>query len=345
MFGRGLAAIRSRKSKDQRFLEFVLRRVEGAWAVMEGTGAVFGNAKRSDLESLTIPWPDASSRAKIACVLSAYDDLIENSLRRIEILEEMARNLYCEWFGRFRFPGHEGAHFVDSSLGTIPEGWSVLPLADVCVTMSSGGTPSRADAECWNPAELNWFKTGELRDSLLQESEEKISGDGMSRSSARMFRRGTVLMAIYGASVGRLGVLTRSAACNQAALGMVTDRRLLSQEYLFYCLLELRERFRTIAQGAAQQNLSKEKVASSRCVVPPMVLVENFSEHVSTAWDMVAALLERIAALRQARDLLLPKLISGEIDVSALPVRLAPAVGNGAADGDDVTRYENDVGT
>ncbi len=83
-----------------------------------------------------IDWPSEAGRSKIAAILAAYDDLIENSECRIESLEEMARNLYREWFVEFRFPGHERARFVDSPLGRIPKGWKVRSLGDaVHVTM------------------------------------------------------------------------------------------------------------------------------------------------------------------------------------------------------------------
>ena len=127
-------------------------------------------------------------------------------------------------------------------------------------------------------------------------------------------------MAIYGSpTVGRLGITTRRAACNQAALGMRPDTSKIFFWTLYYTLFALRAEFNNKAQGAAQQNISKEKVAEALFVLPPMEVQSKFDESVGPIQAMLCNLQERNRNLRTTRDLLLPKLISGELDVSALP--------------------------
>lgn len=327
MFGRGLAAIRSRQSKDQRFLEFVLRRVEGAWAVMEGTGAVFGNAKRSDLESLAIPWPRASSRGKIAAILSAYDDLVENSLRRIEILEEMARNLYREWFVEFRFPDYERARFVDSSVGRIPEGWAVGALGEVCeITM--GQSPKSIFYN--EHGEGLPFHQGVSNFGARFPTTRVFSTKGNRRAEA-----GDVLFSVR-APVGRLNVAPEPLILGRGLCG-IRHRQGLQRVLLHRLQYDFRNED-SIGGGTIFKAVTKSDMKNLPTLVANPAVECSFERRVGAIDKLIEALTRRNESLREARDLLLPKLIPGDIDVSALPVRTAPPAG------DDVPPYENAVG-
>jgi len=128
----GKFRIKDPESLDADFLFYCLRHPElKAQFAAHAYGAAQPNISPSLIEQQEIPLPPLPIQHRIAGILSAYDDLIENSQRRIKILEEMARRLYREWFVHFRFPGHEGCRFVDSPLGEIPEGWEVKSLSDV----------------------------------------------------------------------------------------------------------------------------------------------------------------------------------------------------------------------
>jgi type I restriction enzyme S subunit len=248
---------------------------------------------------------------------------MENSQRRIRLLEAMARALYREWFVHFRFPGHEDPR-VASPLGDIPQGWEVKKLSALCSRMESGGTPKRKSPEYWAGGSIDWFKTGELWDGFLFGSEEKITELGQRESNARIFEPGTILMAIYGSpTVGRLGIVTHPSSCNQAALGLVADKKQISQTFLYFVLLSLRDHFNGIAQGAAQQNISKEKVANAVAVVPPRELVAAFDRLAEPTLIQIQTLQRQIQNLRRTRDLLLPRLLSGQVE-------LASASANGA---------------
>jgi type I restriction enzyme S subunit len=274
----------------------------------------------SDLAALRVPRPPLAVQHRIASILSAYDNLIENNTRRIAILEEMARRIYEEWFVRFRFPGHEGVRMVESELGLVPEGWAPCRLEEVCSRMNSGNTPSRSSPDYWDGGTVAWYKTKELWDGYLFGSEERITELAVAEKKTRVFEAGTILMAIYGSpTVGRLGITTGRCACNQAALGMLPDSTKVAFWMLYYTLLALRVEFNNKAQGAAQQNISKEKVAEMPFLLPAMETQRRFEEVVGPMQAMLRNLQERNRNLRATRDLLLPKLISGELDVSAMP--------------------------
>lgn len=279
-------------------------------------GSTQDNLSLDKLLSFDFLVPPLPIQQCIADILSAYDELIENSQQRIKILESMARALYRDWFVYFRFPGHESVPLVPSSLGNIPQGWEVKPLSKLCNRMESGGTPKRSNPEYWDNGDIDWFKTGELWDGFLFGSQEQVTARGLAESSARLFEPGTILMAIYGSpTVGRMGILTGRATCNQAALGLVADDRQITQRYLYFVLFSLRDHFNSLAQGAAQQNISKEKVASALAIVPTREILETFDGIAEPMFAEINILQCQVKNLRRTRDLLLPRLLSGQINV------------------------------
>ncbi len=138
--GRGVCSIRGETALDTKFLKYCIQCKLDALLILAG-GSTMPNLTTDTIKSFPIPYP--KTRRKIASILSAYDDLIENNTRRIAILEEMAQSIYREWFVNFRFPGHENVKLVESTLGMIPDGWKVDPLGVVArITM---GTSPKGD--------------------------------------------------------------------------------------------------------------------------------------------------------------------------------------------------------
>lgn len=315
-----LVIVRPDRTKlDANFLCYV---INSPWGKAQVAGRLVGAAQQvfntQTAAELKIPHPPLPLQQLIAGILSAYDELIENSQQRIKILESMARTLYQEWFVHFCYPGHESVPLIPSSLGEIPQGWEVKQLTELCDRIESGGTPRRGNSEYWENGVIDWYKTGELWDGFLFGSQERITVSGQLESSARLFDEGTILMAIYGSpTVGRMGLLTRRASCNQAALGLVANNSLISQTYLYFVLYSLRDHFNSLAQGAAQQNISKEKVASALAVLPTRETIKSFDTVAEPVFAQLKTLQSQIRNLRATRDLLLPRLLSGQIDVEA----------------------------
>ncbi len=281
---------------------------------MSGTavGANIQNLSQGRLNAYTARIPDYCHQRKIADVLSAYDDLIENNQKQIKLLEESAQRLYKEWFVDFHFPGHETTPIIDG----LPQGWEEKEIIDLCTHMNTGGTPSRTKSDYWSNATVLWYKTAELQDCWLIGSEERISIEGLNNSSAKLFPKNTILMAIYASpTLGRLGVLSSEGACNQAALCMLTDESRISWQWLYHKLYELRDVFNAVAKGAGQQNISAEVVKRKQVIVPPKELVACFTNIVSPMYERRLFLQKQNRILEQARNRLLPKLMNGEIEV------------------------------
>lgn len=150
-----------------------------------------------------------------------------------------------------------------------PGSWRLRSIDELCLTVTSGATPSRSRSEYYFPATIPWIKTAELSDGNLSTFGERISEEGLANSAAKILPPGTVLMAMYGATVGKLGILRDAAACNQAACAMIADPQECDFRWLFYRLLNDRERIVSLATGAAQQNLSGKTIRGFLYMVPP----------------------------------------------------------------------------
>jgi len=266
------------------------------------------------VKNLNIPIPPLQTQKRIADILSAYDDLIENNLKRIKLLEQAAQNIYKEWFVNLRFPGHENTP-INEETG-LPVGWEVCTINDVCEKVASGGTPSRRNKSYWDNPKYPWVTTKELRDGFILDVKESVSEEGLKNSSAKLFPKGTILMAIYASpTLGRLGILSREACCNQAAVGFICNNTKISNQFLYYTLYSERANLNAIAIGAAQQNINVGKVKAHEIILPPFHFVERFTSITSSNYEMRLNLVTQNQKLKAARDILLPRLMNRTIEV------------------------------
>lgn len=161
--------------------------------------------------------------------------------------------------------------------------------------MTSGGTPSRANADFFNGS-VPWLKSGELEDNTsIVDSEEKISEDAIKESSAKVFPKGTVLFAMYGATAGKLGILGIDASTNQAVAGMIPVAGKLNNKFLYYFLLKQREEIISKAWGGAQPNLSQTIIKKFKIPLPPLAEQRKIVARLDS-------LSEKISRLRQAQS-------------------------------------------
>ena len=316
--GRRTALIRPNPDAvNSRFLFFYFFCEDWRKTISENilSGATVDRIPLTRFPTFPVTLPERAIQDSIATILSAYDDLIENNTRRIKILEELAQMLYREWFVTFRFPGHQKVKMVESELGPIPEGWNVEPLAEVYKT-GSGGTPSRKIPSYYGGA-IPWVKTQELQDGFIHNTDEKITEEGLKNSSAKLHPPGAVLMAMYGATIGKLGMLALPATCNQACCALTPKEPHFGSEYIFLALLNRRTDILALRMGAAQQNISQEVIKAFPLMRPNTDVMDRFNETVKPLMALIGLLQAKNSNLRTTRDLLLPKLISGEIPVEA----------------------------
>ncbi len=262
---------------------------------------------------IEIPVLPEASQHRVAEILTAYDDLIENNRHRITILEEMARMIYREWFVNFRFPGHEKLKMVESEIGLIPAGWTVEPLRELTTLISRGISPHYDDEAAGRVINQKCIRDGRLSLEHSRKQSKNVPED-------KLIRLGDVL--INSTGVGTLGrvaqVLEPISDCTvDSHVSIVRPRD--NSEFLGKTLLHLEQHFERLGVGSTgQTELSRERIASTRLVVPTPDLQKRFSQLVAPMNGMIVCCLARNSTLHQTRDLLLPKLISGEVSVEQI---------------------------
>ena len=280
-------------------------------AINSMTGA--SGRQRADAKFIgNIKWnfPEIETQNKVADILSTYDNLIENNNKRIKLLEQMAENLYKEWFVRFRFPGYEDTEFEDG----MPRDW-VREKIGLHYNTCSGGTPSRKHEEYYTEGTIPWVKTGEIKDGIIIHTDECITEAGIKGSSAKLLPQGAVVMAMYGVNIGMLAYLDSEMTCNQACCVFNDKNEINSRHYLFHYLYSIRDYLLLIGFGAAQQNLSQDLIKKVKIVIPPAELIKEFDKQKEPLYQTIRALMMQNDKLIKQRDALLPRLMSGKLEV------------------------------
>ena len=260
---------------------------------------------------LTVRFAEKNLQDRLVSAVKPYDDLIENNRRRIALLEEAARLLYREWFVHFRFPGYEHAKIIDG----LPEGWERRTFGAVCQPVG-GGTPSTLKPEYWSDGDIPWYTPTDItRNSCLAllDSGKKITESGLRSSSAKMLPNGTVLMTSR-ASVGFFGIIEEPSCTNQGFISILPNN-LHARMYLLFNLMQRVEEIRSHAGGATYKEINKAKFKALYVVMPDSTLLREFEGQTSGLHEQVRTLHSMNQKLAQARDLLLPRLMNGEIAV------------------------------
>ena len=276
-----------------------------------GKGASRNAMTKDMIANYDIPCPPLKTQRRIADILSAYDDLIENNRKQIKLLEEAAQRLYKEWFVDLRFPGHEHSTIVDG----VPEGWETLHISDVCDTIG-GGTPSTKVKEYYQNGNIPWVTPTDITKNnslILLDTATKITNEGLNNSSAKMVPSGTILMTSR-ASVGFFGICDFPVCTNQGFISCVPYQHNM-QMYLLYNLLNRVDEIRGKAGGSTYLEISKKTFRDFEIVVPDIQVLTLFQTTTEKFIERMRILSKQILELQQARDRLLPKLMSGEVEV------------------------------
>lgn len=263
------------------------------------------------LHNFCIPLPPVHTQNNIVKTLSAYDNLIENNRRRIFLLGESARLLYREWFIYLRFPGREHANVVDG----VPEGWERKTLAELCESVDYGYTASAEQEEIGPkflritdivPNVIDWISVPHCK------IEDK-------RLSKFLLREGDIVIARTGATVGYAKRIHKRNPPAVFASYLVRLRLKPETNNLMIGVFVESDSFKAYVQsrvgGAAQPNANAKVLSGAEVLVPPQLLQRTFGEFVEPLIDQRETLVSQNQKLKQARDLLLPRLMSGEIAV------------------------------
>ncbi|MAI91314.1 restriction endonuclease subunit S [Ponticaulis sp.] len=253
---------------------------------------------------------DTKIQKKIGQTADAYEGLIENNRRRIALLEEAARLLYREWFVHFRFPGHEHVKIVDG----IPEGWEEGTIADLGEAIT-GKTPSKKKPEFYGD-DVPFIKTPDMHgNAYVVQTEEYLSNEGAKSQQNKTLPKGSILVSCIG-SVGVVSMNGSPAQTNQQ-INSVVPRK---DDWRFFCysfLKSIKPRLEALGGGATMANVNKSKFQSIPVLLPVDELTGGFQSIVEPQFAMIETLIRQNIELAKARDLLLPRLMDGRLEVAA----------------------------
>ena len=279
-------------------------------------GAKVRHTSPTRLKNVEVRLPPTSQQVKIAAVLAAYDELIENNLRRIEILEEMAQAVYREWFVNFRYPGHEDVRLVDSPLGPIPEGWEAVRLAVLADVNSESIRPRTA------PEEIRYVDIASVSPGSIESVRVLPFSDAPSRAR-RVVRDGDTIWSTVRPNRRSYALVLDPEPHTIVSTGFAVLRPTAvcwAYLHLATTTTDFSAYLSNHARGAAYPAVNAEDFENALLVLPEAPTLDLFASLVEPMFRLREVLRRQNAHLRSTRDLLLPKLVSGEIDVSDLDI-------------------------
>jgi type I restriction enzyme S subunit len=292
------------------FLSFVLRLPNHKqWMLTQCSNkATMASLNQEIIGRISFRLPDKAIQFKIASILSAYDDLIENNRRRIQLLEQAGRLLYKEWFVHLRFPGHEHVKIKDG----VPDGWEKKTAFDV-MDILSGGTPKTSIRDYWG-GDIPFFTPKDATDyAYAFNTEKRLTEEGLRNCNSRLYSKDTVFITARG-TVGKINLAQTSMAINQSCYALVAKHP-INQYYLYFTLIAGVEQFRSRAVGAVFDAIIRETFKLIPFIVPDDKIINSFTEHVAPIIRQIDVLSTETRKLIQARDLLLPRLMNDEIKI------------------------------
>jgi type I restriction enzyme S subunit len=319
MFQKALHRIRPHSCLDNQFLFYSflqLGRADAFGGLF--TGSTIKHLPKEKLAKLEVRFPPLAEQKRIAAILSAYDDLIENNRRRIALLEEAARQLYKEWFVRFRFPGHEHVKLIDG----VPEGWSRQPIGSLVSKLGSGATP-RGGEGAYRESGITLVRSQNVYDDAFHDDGLAYIDEQQAQRLANVtVQRGDILLNITGASVGRCCMVPDRhlpARVNQHVMIVRAIPEICSPLFLLNAINQNdnKEALLSIARsgGATREALTKDDVGRFEILLPEVKLIAAFKEFAAPCLEQSHRLSAMNAQLSRARDILLPRLMNGTLGV------------------------------
>ena len=259
---------------------------------------------------------------RIANSISIIDQKIQTNNQINQELEAMAKTLYDYWFVQFDFSDQNGKPYKSSGgkmvyhpelKREIPEGWEVEKIENIAQT-GSGGTPKSTNVSYYSNGEIPWINSGELEQTVITSTSNFITEEGLNNSSAKLFPSGTILVAMYGATAGKVSFLTFEASTNQAICAiMLKDIRM--RYYLKNVIEDLYQYLVKLSTGSARDNLSQDMIKNIKVVIPSNDILDRFYDFSNNIIKEITKKQQENEKLTQLRDWLLPMLMNGQVKV------------------------------
>ena len=300
---------------DERFVSYLLKTV----SVDGSTASAVPGVNRNHLHRLPVRRPPVHAQRRIAAVLSAFDELIEISERRIEVLENLARSLYREWFERLRFPGHEEVDIVQPGLGRIPADWRMTPLGDAAASLVDGDWIETKDqgGRSYRLLQVSNIGVGAFRETGKFRYIDKATFERLRCTEVEL---GDILISRMPDPIGRAWLVDRlgEPAITAVDVAILRPPSRTVGVYLSYWLNSLRAlaHAAAVATGTTRKRISRTALGRASIPLPPERLVEMFAAALEPMLAERTAVLQTVDRLAATRDLLLPRLVTGRLDIS-----------------------------
>ena len=308
------------KGNDRKYIYYLLKHLK---LNDFKTGSGVPTMNRNHLHPLKVnAFIDKNYQVKLSSILSILDQKIALNNQINEELEAMAKTLYDYWFVQFDFPDENGKPYKSSGgkmvyndqlKREIPEGWGVKKVSEIAKT-GSGGTPKSTTAEYYSNGTIPWINSGELNKSIIISTTNYITEFGLEESSAKLFPADSILIAMYGATAGKVSFLAFESSTNQAICAVTLDDNRLKYYFKFF-IEDLYLYLVTLSSGSARDNLSQELIRNLLMIIPDERVVENFFNLVDSYFLQITNNLKQNQELTQLRDWLLPMLMNGQVKV------------------------------
>ena len=300
---------------DSKFLSYYLASPQMQAHMLNlavGKGASRNAITKIMIENFEVPCPPIETQRQIADILSAYDDLIENNQKQIKLLEEAAQRLYKEWFVDLRFPGYEQTKIIDG----VPEGWEKVCLKAYCDIKSGYAFKSKD----WNKSGCGVIKIKDISNKFVDYSDcDFVPKDIAEKAANYYLNQGDLVIAMTGATIGKIGICTKEGYYANQRVGKVFLGNKPKEKLPYaYCILSQKSTMDFIlnnsSASSAQPNISGDKICDIK-IVYNEVYVMRFNKKMKSVFEKMILLKEQNEMLSVIRDNLLPKLMSGEIEV------------------------------
>lgn len=300
-----------KKNIDPDFIYYIfsLKSTKNSIATRAYGGANQVNVSPKDIMNIKLEFPKAEAQKDISKILKVYDNLIENNNKRIKLLEQMAENIYKEWFVRFRFPGFEETKFEDG----IPKGWRISRIKDFG-KIETGKTPSTEISENYG-GNILFIKTPDMNSNVfVTNSSEKLSEKVSNTQLKKLLPPKSIMVSCIG--TGGVVALNAFQAHTNQQINSIVLKNELYLEWLFFLCRSLKITIEMFgATGSTMTNLSKGKFEKLKLLEPPQIIISSFHRETKDILNLILKLQIQNNNLITQRDLLLPRLMSGKLEV------------------------------
>lgn len=284
------------------------------------SGSALPRIVLKDLKLLEVTVPPINEQELIVKLLLAIDNKIELNQKMNQTLEKIGQAFFKHWFIDFEFPDEDdkpykssGGEMVDSELGEIPKGWNLSKIGNELKTVL-GGTPSRKNELYWLNGTIPWINSGEVNNFRIIEPTELITEKGLKKSATKMLPKGTVVLAITGATLGQISRVEIDTCANQSVVGIIESNKIPS-EFIYFWIDHIIHDLLSWQTGGAQQHINKNNIDESSILVPDSEIMSTYKKLMIPIFKQITINCFENVNISKIRDSLLPKLMSGKIRI------------------------------